>query len=272
MTRLRFLQIPKTAGYTLATLLVRQYPGARWFAFSGECKPDTQRYLNLPEKQRQEIKLFLGHAPIRTGIPDADSAILITILRDPISRVKSFCYHVREGKSPYLLKDFPPQSFDLDRFLSSGTHELYNMQTKMLINTGIAHSPELLKSMSAAAARDLALQNLCEVVSRFGIQEYFNESLILFGQFLNWNMPFYLSKNRRDDTRVLEFKQRHLDQIAELNSIDMEVYRAAKEKFLIQIEADDYDRAKLKWFNVLNPIMSPVLKIQTRVENLKRQF
>jgi hypothetical protein len=264
MKPLRFLQIPKTAGSTLAYLLIRRYP--RYFAFRGEIEPDTQRYLSLSEKEKQEIELFLGHAPIKTGIADADRAILFTLLRNPVSRVKSFCQHAAEGKSPYLLKDFPPESFDVDKLLNSGTKELSNLETKMLINTGSCHSPVLMDGLSPAAARDLALENLQTAVSRFGIQEYFDESLILFSQFFNWGMPFYLSANQRDSKRLIEFKQSHLDRIAELNAIDIEVYNAAKEKFLTCVASPDYDQAKLKSFKALNPLVAPALKLRNRIE------
>ena len=113
------------------------------------------------------------------------------------------------------------------------------------------------------AYRDLALENLFTKVARFGIQNYFDESLMLFSQYLSWKMPFYVSWHRKDTSRLLEFKQSHLDQIAELNSIDIEVYQAAEKKFNEIIS--DLDIAKLKRFQALNPKMSALLKLQARI-------
>src|SRR5271157_80678 len=130
MDRLRFLHMPKTAGSTFTSCLEYQYSGKGHFIFTGDIKSDINRYLNLSEPTRQNIKLFTGHAPILTGIADADSAKVITFLRDPINRVKSFIQHISEGKSPEYLTG----PFDLNRFLESGFSDLSNLQTKMLIN------------------------------------------------------------------------------------------------------------------------------------------
>lgn len=263
--RLRFLHIPKVAGSTLAYILLRQYRGLRYFYFMSEAQLDAPRYAKLSAAERREIVLFLGHSSITTGFPEADAATLITLLRNPIARVRSFCQHVSEGKAPYIRQDFPPESFDLDRFLESGNYELSNMQTKMLINTGSCASPVLINSMSAAAARDLALENLFNRVSRFGIQEFFDESLILFAQFLHWRMPFYVSVNLRDPSRLIEFKQRHIDQIAELNSIDNDVYDTARQRFLDLVAGEEYDLAGLKRFRSLNPVASLYLRMRSRM-------
>jgi hypothetical protein len=268
MKRLRFLHIQKTAGLTLNQILLRQYRGKKVFQVNGPGPVAIQQYMELSEQEKQKIFLILGHLPLTTGVEDFDHATIITLLRNPISRVRSLCQHVSEGKSKYLLKDFPPESFDLDRFLDSGDHQLYNHQTKILINPVSTVSNDLINSMSRAAARDLALDKLFNVVARFGIQEQFDETLILFSQFLNWSMPFYVSVNISDSRRRIEFKQRHLDRIAELNSIDMEVYNAAKKKFQEIITGSDYDTAGLKRFKALKPWGSRLLKMRAGIRAL----
>jgi Sulfotransferase family len=180
MNRLRFLHIPKTAGTTFTNCLADQYFRKWHFAFTGAHPSDINRLTNLPEAKRQKIELFTGHAPIMTGIDLVDHAKMITFLREPISRVKSFIQHISEGKSPEYLKG----PFDLDSFLESGVEDLSNLQTKMLINKGASYSRSLINTMSKSEAKDRALYNLLHVVAGFGIQEYFDESLILFAKLL----------------------------------------------------------------------------------------
>ena len=238
MATLRFIHIPKTAGTTFTQILKRQYPGKHnFFSFSGNIEVDLPRYNSLTEKEKKSIELFTGHAPITTGIPEADNTILILFLRDPISRVKSFCQHVSEGKSPYLLKKYPPESFNLGKFLQCGNQELSNMQTKMLINEGPCVSPYLIKDMSQAEAKDLALYNLSNRVSCFGIQEYFEESVVLFSDFFQWRVKRYKSLNRKDSKKRLIFNDSHIEKIIELNKIDIDVYNAAKEVFFQNISS-----------------------------------
>lgn len=266
--RLRFLHIQKTAGLTFNQILLRQYRRKKVYYFSGPSPVSIQKYLDLPEPEKQKIFLILGHLPLTTGVEDLDQATILTFLRHPIRRVKSLCQHVYEGKSKYLLKDFPPESFNLDRFLDSGDHQLYNHQTKILINPVSAVSDDLINSMSKAEARDLALDKLFNGVARFGIQEKFDESLILFSQFLNWSMPFYYSVNVKDSRLLIEFKQRHLDRIAELNSIDLEVYSAAKKRFQEITASSDYNAARLKRFKALKPWGARLLKTRAGIRAL----
>ncbi|MBI3164824.1 MAG: sulfotransferase family 2 domain-containing protein [Chloroflexi bacterium] len=254
MDRLRFLHIPKTAGSTFTTCLDYQYSGKRSFVFKGAFVYDIERYNALPKRDRQSIVLFAGHAPIFTGVEEIDSAKTITFLRNPVSRVRSFLQHIYEGKSPEYLKDGP---FDLDKFLESGAKDLFNLQTKMLINTGRFAASQLIDSMPKADARDLALNNLFHRILEFGLQDYFDESLVLFAKALNWSTPFYTSINQKDARRALEFKQHHIDRIAELNSIDIEVYNAAKEKFLVKLESADFERGKLEKLKRANSATSP---------------
>jgi hypothetical protein len=248
---IRFLHIPKTAGTTFGSVLRRQYAGAAEFVFTGDIAADIQRFAELPEAERSAIKFFSGHAPISTGLRDADDAKIITFLREPISRVKSFCQHVWEGKSPYLVHEFPPYRFDLERFLRSGNLEIANLQARMLVRhdkPGWA----TLGAMSRSEAKHQAIETLFNKIALFGIQEYFDESLLLFTAALNWKRPFYLPLNRKSPDRPLLFKKQHIEQIEELNAIDTEIYKAARKQFLNRISGKDFHQLNVVLFKVLN--------------------
>lgn len=224
MEPVRFLHIPKTAGTTLTFVLRRRYEGKPHFHFSGNAGEDLKRYDALPDEVRKEIALFTGHAGIKTGIPAADDIPIITLLREPVARVKSFCQHVSERKSPYLLDRFPPDAFDLDDFLCSDNGELSNLQTKLLLGRPI-------EGLSASEAVDIALGNLLEKITCFGIQEHFDESLALIAWTLGVKPPAYGSRNQRDPTRALRFDRSHIEKITELNTIDLELYERARQSF-----------------------------------------
>lgn len=267
MKPLRFLHIPKTAGTTFTDILQRQYFRKMSFHFSGDITSDIKRFKALSKIDRDKVILFTGHSPFITGINRADSATTITLLRDPISRVKSFCQHVAEGKSPYLANDFPPETFRLDDFLESGNGELSNLQTKMLVNYG----PLLFENISASEAKDLALDNLFNKISYFGFQEYFDESLIVFILALNWRMPLYSSKNEKNTSKLIQFEKRHLKRIAELNAIDMEVYRLAKEQFECLLDSEAFDKEKLKRLHFINAHSSLIIRSGQRIIGLTKR-
>jgi len=261
MNNLRFLHIPKTAGSTFSSILKKQYRGKANFIFTGDNALDHKRFRELTSDEQKAIVLFTGHAPVLTGIPEADNIDIITILRDPVSRVKSFCQHVSEGKSPHLVESFPPESFTLDEFLYSGNNEISNLQARMLIDYERHRVEPLVTSSSREELKNRAQENLFEKIRCFGIQEYFDESLILFADTLGWSMPFYEYRNRKDINRLLKFEDRHIERIRELNEVDIAVYQAAKERFLNKIESDDYNMRKLVIFKRSKKLVSSALHL-----------
>lgn len=267
MQALRFLHIPKTAGTTFNSILKRQYFGKKSFNFTSDIASDKKRFEALSEKDRASIALFTGHAPIKTGIKEADNAIIITFLREPISRVKSLCQHVSEGKSPYLLDKFPPSTFNLDDFLESGIPELENFQTRALVNSR-QDDPSSFAGLIHSETKDMALNVLFNKVSYFGLQEYFNESLLIFSSALNWRMPVYASKNTKKVSKSIVFEQRHLEKITALNKLDLEIYSCAREYYLDSLAKAALDEEKLKLLLRVNKLAKPVIKIGDRMVGL----
>src|SRR5262249_50440355 len=97
MDRIRFLHIPKTAGTSFFACLRLFYPGETLF-FADDWRKDIEWYQLLDPSHRERIALVGGHAPRITGEAGIDTLPTVTLLREPVSRVKSFCQHVSEGK------------------------------------------------------------------------------------------------------------------------------------------------------------------------------
>ena len=261
MDKLRFLHIPKTAGTTFSRILRNQYKGAPRFVFRGDNSLGVERFSELSRDEQKSIVLFSGHAPIISGVKEADEIPIITILRDPVSRVKSFCQYVSQGKSSYLLESFPPETFSLDEFLYSGNSELSNLQSRMLINYEKKGSVLIIGTLTSEEIITKALDNLFNKVACYGLQEYFDESLILFSNQFNWRTPYYEYRNRKDRKNLLKFEDRHIEKIKELNAIDIKFYKEAKERFVGVIESDEKYRKRCEDFKRIQKIASPMLKL-----------
>ena len=269
MRAVRFLHIPKTAGTTFSSILKRQYFGKKTFRFTANNKSDQNRYSALSAHDKAKIALYFGHAPFISGLDNADNAIIITFLRDPISRVKSFCQHVSEGKSPYLLNRFPPSTFDLDVFLDSGIIELENIQSRALIDRW-ENGSYIFDSLSPEEAIDIALDVLFNKVSYYGLQEYFDESLIIFSSALGWKLPVYASKNKKKINKQIQFKERHLQKIAELNQIDIVLYKHAREHFMSMLSSSYFDEGRLKKLQAINKLGAPIIFLEDKAVGLAR--
>lgn len=266
MKSVRFLHIPKTAGNTFTSIISRQYLRKTQFVLTHDAQSDDQRYSQIPQCIKDDFILFTGHAPISSGNVDADNAVIITLLRDPISRVKSFCQYVSEGKCAYLKDSYPPERFDLDAFLDSGVSELSNLQAKMLISD---RNYTLFDQLNEHEAGKLALKNLFEKISLFGIQEYFDESLLHFMSALNWRIPLYVSQNKQNKKRLIQFDNRHFEKIESLNQADMFVYNCAKEHFVESVMRE-LDQSDIKRFRIMNKFAYPVVKIENRIIRLNK--
>ncbi|MFK8011368.1 MAG: sulfotransferase family 2 domain-containing protein [Marinicellaceae bacterium] len=261
MNKLRFLHIPKTAGTTFSNILIDQYGKDKYFQFTGDIDNDLERFDSLPKGVQANTVLFTGHAPVFTGHDYVDTIDLVTFLRDPVERVKSFCQHVSEGKSKYLVKLFPPENFNLQRLLNSQILELRNLQTKMLTNKGRC---ALRIQMRPQEAIDKAFLHLTEKTT-FGLVEYFDESLILFQKKYKWELPTYYSKNRKNTDKLIEFKPHHIDRIKQLNALDIELYEKAKSYFMKQLQSDDFDNDKLAKLQKSNKYKTTWQKIKNKL-------
>ena len=206
----RYLHLPKCGGQTFNGVLDREYNRSVIFSFTGNIKLDLENYRKR-KNSFKKIQLFRGHAPIETGIPEADSAIIITILREPVDRVKSFCQHVSEGKSPHLVERFPQSTFNLDAFLSSGLDEISNLQTKMLINVGSCGDSTSLSNLGTGRAVTKAFNNLTQRVFLFGLQEKYDETLVFFAHHMNWNLPYYARRNVKSKHKRIVFSEQHIE-------------------------------------------------------------
>jgi hypothetical protein len=245
---LRFVHIPKTAGTTFSRILDKQYANKKRFLFTGSAVADEEAFRTIPESEQNQIKLFMGHAPLKTGIEAIDSVETVTFLRDPVERVKSFCQHVSEGKSSYLLKQFPIEDFDLDKFLNSGNLELTNLHCKMLTNTGTCASAIM---MSPKDCLETAKSNLFNKIGAFGLLERFDESVLYFKETFNWNPPYYSKLNKRNEKKLLNFQAVHIEKIRQLNILDIELYHVAQKEFESRLEGVVTDKL-LKQFRKEN--------------------
>jgi hypothetical protein len=193
-------------------------------------------YRTLSTEERGHIRLFLGHAPLHTGEPDIDQADTITLLRNPVPRVMSFCQHVSEGKSRGLREMFPPESFSLDTFLLSNRPEFDNTQTRNLLGL---EQYMAVRTRNPDTVANMAFEVLRKELTAFGLTEYFDESLMLFAKTLNWPCPLPECKsyNRHDKENMLTFTDQHYRRILEMNRIDMALYRQALKLFKERMES-----------------------------------
>lgn len=245
----RLLHVPKTAGTTISSSLVRAYGRKHAFPFSGNPKKDRQRLLELGESARKKIRLFYGHSVFETGVAEADRARIITFLREPVDRVKSFIQHAGERKEKYLPDAAPDEPFSVARFLESGNPELSNLQSKMLINRDSGGSEAMIRELGEDAAFELARERLLNGVAAFGIQSHFNEGWVAIWQALGKKPPVYVHLRKIKNSGILSFTPEELERIKDLNRIDIRLYQEAEQEFKRRLDNGTIPREACGDFN-----------------------
>ena len=228
---LRFLHIPKTAGTSFKLYIQKSFPEERFIEFAGHLEKDHRIYERI-EGGRLRPRLVGGHAAIRTGISEIDELPTITFLREPIARVRSFCRHVAEGKSPYLLNSVPPSQFSLKRFLESGNFELCNLQTAMLTPGWNYHEKGQFHSNNIARAFEM----LSERCVAFGLLEYLPESIFLISRETGLPLKRISRANSSSNVLHLVWSEKDLQTAKNLNAADIKLYEQAEQLFFHRLK------------------------------------
>jgi hypothetical protein len=215
-----FIHIPKTAGSTLRPIMDRHYP--RPVIYKLDFLPlDLDAFLRLPEQPRSRIRVLQGHFPFGLHEHLSVPADYLTLLRDPVNRIISMYYWIH-GNEDHVLNTLV-RSMSLKDFADSGFEITANHQTSLISGLPANHDNQAL----AVAKNNLQ----CEITA-FGLNERFDESLLLFKQRLGWKHVFYSRRNvTKGRPRRSEVPASVLDIIRKHNSLDLELYEFASQTF-----------------------------------------
>ena len=215
-----FLHVPKTAGSTLRPIIDRHY------AAGVICKLDVlprdlEIFLNLPEQAKSKIRVLEGH--LQFGLHEHLSVPVdyVTMLRDPVDRIISMYYWIL-GNQTHVLNKLV-KSMSLADFARSEFEITTNHQTKLI--SGLTEN-------FSADALSVAKNNLTSHITAFGLNEKFDESLILFKSLLGWKRVFYVRRNvTKNRPHRGEPPDSTIQVIKKHNALDMELYEFARNRF-----------------------------------------
>jgi hypothetical protein len=174
----------------------------------------------------------MGHVPFGLHRLIPNPCAYITILRNPLDRVISHYYYVKErGPSHYLYDATIARGMSLVDYATTPLDvELDNGQTRFI--SGI---------WSATASRREMLQtaksNLLDHFVAFGVVERFAETVSLFRQVLGWSSSELTHENvTRTKPQRAEIDPGTLRRIEEFNALDCELYAWSTARFEEMLE------------------------------------
>lgn len=261
-TLIIFLHLPKTAGSTLARIIQGQYAASGIiFLYDTMLGEELASY---PRSQLENLRVVMGHLyfGVHNFLPG--SSTYITMLRDPVDRVISHYYFVRQDPSHYLYDSAHKLSLQ-EYVISCNRQEPNNDQTRLLAGKRDASnfgtcSDEML---------DIAKRNLAEHFRVVGITEEFDRSLILMKRNLGWRNPYYTNQNvNRHRLRKEGISPKTLSVVQAYNELDIELYRFAKKLFQEQIDSQGLSFTKeLGRFKKLNSFYTRFLPLVSAVRS-----
>jgi hypothetical protein len=237
-----FVHVRKTAGTTLRRIIRRQYPrGTVW-------ESDNDTPPRLSPEMFAGMRVLQGHFPFGIHARLPRPVTYITLLRDPVERALSVYYFMRRRP----LHALHPLSLRLpvDEFFDAAGPDAANEQTRYL-SGHLDPGP---------ASVETALHNLRDRFAAFGLDERFDESLLLFRRRLGWRSVRYRRENmtrsrpHRDDLPASTIRS-----LERIHALDIELYAPAADLFDATVRSlgPDFQR-ELRAFRRRNGVYAAV--------------
>lgn len=234
---LLFMHIPKTAGTTLDTIIEKQYTPENIVNLNSSSVDITFENKNIESLLFTEInkkpaaKGVIGH--FRFGMHEYftdKKCSYIAFLRNPVDQyISQYDYAARLDEFPDIKRKVFHNNGITGFINSEISYYASNMQTYFLsgeTRENLLANPNL--------CLEKAKENLIEQFTFFGLQEFFNLSLILLQTHFNWRKyPYYKSKKvRGNKLKKEDLDNNIISRIKEINHMDIELYSFAHEIFL----------------------------------------
>ncbi len=233
-----FLHLPKAAGTTLNRLIEWEYPLFEIYSIDPVFFRWSWAHLQrLSEKRLKRTRVFKGHMLFGLHEILPQPATYITVLREPVDRVVSAFYFMRNYKLHPLYWKFRLENWSLEDFVRRSPRE--NVQCKIIAGAEY-------EEPCTAEICERAKENLVRYFSVAGLSERFEESLALMKLRFGWKLERYSNFNvTRVRPKKGDLPRSTLDLIAEKNSFDVALYELAAKVFQTAVDKHTADVSQI---------------------------
>jgi len=225
-----FLHIPKTAGTTINDIFKKNYSEEEFFDIY-HYGYALKKYRNLEAKEKEKLKIIKGHFPYGIHqVLEIPAYQYITILRDPVERVISQYHHSRGTPSDVYHEIFTKGNVNLENCMGEGRIP-DNLQVRYLAGITDTYFGQCNEDHLEKAKENLTKHSL------FGIAEIFDQSLLWFNRHLQLDSLLYKKKHvTYGRPKADDYPEHVTGQIKIHNTLDIELYNFARQKFLENIK------------------------------------
>ena len=234
-----FLHIPKTAGSTLHYLFSKRYKRTYSLFAGSHSDEEVEKLRSISHQKRCEIDLLKGHMPFGLHEYLPRPARYFTMLRDPVKRVVSQYFYIKNNKENPLHDEVMSNNWTVGELIKSEISVgLNNGQTRWLTGD--------LKAVPfgeiGAQHLDQAIDNLNNHFISVGINEMFDQSILVLSGKLSWHkLPYYVRMNTNKNKS--DVSEEDIEIIKHYNKYDIKLYQHGLQ--LLQNEIDsipEFDR------------------------------
>ncbi|MEM7756955.1 MAG: sulfotransferase family 2 domain-containing protein [Cyanobacteria bacterium P01_A01_bin.40] len=246
-----FLHLPKAAGTTLCDIFLRQYQAESIHLLDGTNFDQAQEdFKQLSPEEKAQIKILMGHMYFGLHEYLPHPATYVTMLRNPIDRVVSYYHFIKKARNHPDYEMMKTKNISIEDYCQMGVVNMCNGQTRFL-------SGNQESAFNGSEILEQAKKNLQEYFSVVGIQEKFDESLLMLRNKLAWKkMPYYY---RRNTNRTKSYRQEISNStravIEKYNELDLELYEYATKIFEQKLKQQNGKiEHKLQLFKLKNQV------------------
>ena len=272
-----FVQIPKTAETTFNFILSREYGKKRnCWAPSNHVGAGFEFFNDLSDHKKNKINLVRGH--MYYGIHQfIDRPVhYISFLRDPISRIFSYYYHMQ--REAIVHSDKGGDWYETARSGITLLDYIQQIPDKLLDNdqvrriSGIDFPYNGCKEEHLNIAKQRVLNNFKFI----GVTEYFDESVLAIKNKLSWKKyPLYVNENVNQKNIINHESDKNTIQEIKLhNKYDQQLYDFANKLFNERIQNfDENFNKQLAYYRKISLLagvfLPPILKIYRTIRKIK---
>jgi hypothetical protein len=193
----------------------------------------------LGEVDRKRIRYFEGHYGFGVHEYIPIPCHYVTLLRHPVERTISTYFHLQKPAVRERLG--VPRTTDLKELMMlgqswGGAHYFDNCHIRYFAGQA-GYKVDVPFGACTRGMLDLAKRRLENEYTFIGLTEYFDESVVLLGQKLDWGLGFYVKMNVTHERKSAEaLDDRTLAFIVEANELDIELYQFACDLFFQEID------------------------------------
>ena len=231
------MHIEHTGGTTLQRIIERQYKAEETYLVYKPALNPTPVFMAKSEDERRRYKLVFGHLyyGIHRYVPGESR--YLTILRHPVDRmISSYTYIARKETVPkhnlYKTNAITwAQHFDRRQDWMRQMNRIVGGDDTVLENW--------LRKTLPDNALEIALNHLENDFAMVGLQDRYDESLLMMRHVLNWTKPIVYVRQNVTTKRVTlsDLKADDRALIEKMAEFEMPLYEYAKKRFAAQIEA-----------------------------------